>query len=189
MSSDLVRTRLEKSIAVRSLKDLVRVRTSDKIFLLIDVSGSMHSTMRNGKQRIDALREVVRDIKSKRTDVRMIAFGGREGSAYEVQAVPDAGGGTPLRQAIDLGKKLEAGRAIVISDGEPEDPLGCLESAKTFGGQIDVVFVGDPGERGEEFLRRLAEATGGTEFHGDLSAPKELSGKIMGLLGAAEDTD
>jgi hypothetical protein len=56
-----------------------------------------------------------------------------------------------------------------------------------FGGRIDVVYVGNPGDYGSKFLASLAEASGGTSFDGDLSEPKELVGAVVGLLGAAEE--
>jgi hypothetical protein len=123
----------------------------------------------------------------------MIAFGGADAycgqGAYVTTGVPRPTGGTPLHDAIDLARKQECGRVVVISDGQPDSQRLALDSAKAFGGRIDVVYVGDPGDLGEEFLRKLAESTGGTEFHGDLSEPKQLGGRIAGLLGAAQDDD
>lgn len=189
MSSEaLLKKSLEKSLRVTSLSDLVRVKTGEEVTLLLDVSGSMGDHLRNGKTRIEGLREVVQGIQSKRP-VKMIAFGGSDGGAYDVTSIPFAAGGTPLHSAIDLAKLKGVPRVIVISDGIPDSPSASIASAKAFGGQIDVVYVGDPGERGEEFLKSLAESTGGTEFHGDLSEPKSLTGKIMGLLNAGTDEE
>lgn len=188
MSDALMRTKLEKSMNIKSLTDLVRVRSTETAFLLIDVSGSMKETMRNGKERITALREVVADIQ-KNSPTKMIAFGGHDGGAYMTATVPNAGGGTPLAEAIRLAKTQNIGRAVVISDGMPNNAQDAMTAAKEFGGRIDVVFVGDPGEPGEAFLKELAEMTGGTEFHGDLSQPKELGAKISGLLGSGDDDD
>lgn len=179
--SDLVRTQLSKTLAIKSLNDMVRAKTSEAVFLLIDVSGSMRTTMRNGKRRIEGLRNVVGDIRQGR-EVKMIAFGGESDGAYHVSSVPEPTGGTPLHSAIDLARTSEAGRVVVISDGVPDDQSAALDSARTFGGRIDVVFVGNPGEAGERFLKILAESTGGTEFHGDLSELKQLSSAIVGLL-------
>ncbi len=183
MASDLIRTQLGSTLAVKSLADLVRVKTPSEHFLLIDVSGSMGDHMRNGKTRISGLTDVVNDLR-KEGKIRLIAFGGE--GAYLTDMVPRASGGTPLHQAIDLARTTGAGRAIVISDGQPNDGQAAMDAARAFGGQLDVVFVGDPGEGGESFLRELAQLTGGTEFHGDLSKPKELGAKIAGLLGAME---
>lgn len=188
MTSDLVRTKLSQSAAIKSLEDLVRVKTSEDVWLLLDASGSMDSHMRNGKRRIDGLREVVAEISSnKEVVVKMIVF--NDGEARVSTHINEPHGGTPLHDAISLARRQNAGRAIVVSDGIPDDPRRCLDNAKEFGGRIDVVFVGDPGESGESFLKQLAEATGGTEFHGDLSEPKALGSKLAGLLGSGEDDD
>lgn len=178
---------LSKSLTLGSLNDLVRVRQDTNIFLLLDCSGSMGSIMRNGKQRMAGLRETVKDIQAEK-EMRMVQFGFGHEPGF-ISSIPDASGGTPLHLAIDFGKNNGAGRAIVISDGCPDDERLAMESARNFGGRIDVVFVGDPGERGEFFLKQLAEATGGESFTGDLADPKKLVGQVMGLLGAGEASD
>ena len=207
----LVRS-LESSMTVKSLKDLVRVRATGEVVLLVDVSLSMTDVMRNGKQRIDGLREVVKGMQEKKP-VRMIAFGlhpgvgagpseleralGIPGTTGEgpqvgfVDSVPDAQGGTPMAEGIDFARINGFGRAVVISDGGPNDPNAAMESARQFGGKIDVVYVGDPGDRGSTFLEQLAVATGGTRFEGDLSDVKELTGTVIGLLtgDTLEETD
>lgn len=185
--SNLIKS-LQQSLNATTLSDMIRVRTSEEVYLLLDVSGSMDSKMANGKSREVGLQETVKEI-TKERPVKMIAFGGRDGGAYLVTAIPSSGGGTPLHLAIDLAKQKECGRCVVISDGCPDSVSAAMEAAKKFGGRIDVVFVGNPGEYGEEFLKQLAESTGGTEFHGDLGVPKELGGKIMGLLGEASDDE
>lgn len=190
MSQEIVRSKLSQTLKVKSLDDLVRAKVAENPSLLIDVSGSMDAFLRNGKTAIDVLRGVVMDITKGRSEVMLIAFGGRDGGAYVVSSVPNAGGGTPLHKAIDLAREKKIGRAIVISDGCPDNPPAALEAAKIFGGQIDVVYIGDPGGYGEEFLKRLAESTGGAEFTGDLSQPKELTSTIIGLLeGGTDDED
>lgn len=178
---------LNKSLSIGSLDDLVRVQKDANIFLLIDCSGSMHTTMQNGKTRISGLRETVKSIMSEK-QMPMIQFGMGSGPSV-VEYVPDPQGGTPLHLAIDLARTQECSRAIVISDGQPDSTRDAMESAKRFGGRIDVVFVGDPGDFGEAFLKQLAESTGGESFTGDLSEPKLLAQGVMGLLTAGEDSD
>lgn len=185
----------EKSLEVKSLKDLVRVRTNENSVLCIDVSGSMGAHMRNGKTRIDGLREVVAGIQSKKA-TQLIAFGlhpllagahplepgTQQPEVAFVTEVPDAQGGTPMAQAIDFARSNGFGRAVVISDGGPNDRGAALESARRFGGRIDVIYVGDPGDAGSIFLEELAKVTGGTRFEGDLSDVKEITGAVVGLL-------
>lgn len=186
-SSSLTKA-LSQSLQVSSLDDLLRVKQDSNIFMLLDVSGSMGTRMRkNGKTRIQGLREAVKDIQSER-EMKMVQFGfGNEPSF--VTSIPDATGGTPLHLAIQFARQNGAGRAIVISDGVPDDKRLALDAAREFGGRIDVIFVGDEGEAGEAFLKILAESTGGESFTGDLSEPKQLAGKVMGLLTAKEDAN
>lgn len=192
MTQDLVKAKLNQSVAIKSLDDLVRVREAENPFLLVDVSGSMSERMRNGKTKIEALRQVVSDA-TRSQRATLIAFGGRDGGAYVVNSVPQAGGGTPLAEAIDLARTKEAGRCVVISDGMPDSQNAAMDAARAFGGQIDVVYVGDPSDDsiygGSAFLKRLAESTGGSEFNGDLSKPLELAGKVAGLLAGNVDDD
>jgi hypothetical protein len=206
MENNKLAKTLNTSLQVKSLKDLVRVRSSESSVLLLDCSASMSWPMRNGRERISGLRDVVRQIQESRP-TQMIAFGpprydgisiedyARAGKqaphgmepevAYFVNEVPDPNGGTPLKQAIEFASKNGAGRIILISDGAPADPSGCMDAARAFGGQIDVYFVGDPGDHGSHFLDALAQATGGKRFEGDLSEPKAISAGIVGLLGGA----
>lgn len=185
-SNPLVKS-LSKGLQVGSLADLIRVRQESNIVLLLDCSGSMGSVMANGKSRIQGLRETVQSIQSEK-QMKMIQFGSGFEPSY-VETIPDDDGGTPLTQAIILAKNTGVGRAIVISDGVPDSQQTALEAARSFGGRIDVVFVGDAGEPGEIFLKRLAEATGGESFTGDLSEPKMLSSAVLGLLTDGSDSD
>lgn len=193
MSDKMIRTsntlakQLSKSLQTGSLADLVRVRQEQNIFLLLDCSGSMGSRMKNGRSRMQGLRETVSSIQSEK-EMRMVQFGVGDESTF-ITSIPDACGGTPLHQAIIFAKTNQAGRAIVISDGAPDSENAAMDAARSFGGRIDVVFIGDEGEHGEMFLKRLAEATGGESFTGDLSDPKQLAGKIIGLLGSGEADD
>lgn len=187
MSNSLIKKSLEQSLGVKSLSDLVRAKTSEEVFLAIDCSGSMGTMLRNGKRRIEGLRTVVSDIQQQR-ETRMIQFGGDDSVGW-VTSVPEPSGSTPLAEAIEFARTAEAGRLVMISDGYPDNAQRAFDAARAFGGRIDVVFVGDPGDRGEKFLLELASLTGGTSFTGDLGAPKELASGVIGLLTGARDED
>lgn len=179
-TTDLVRRQLEESLEAGSLKAMAR--DVEQVFLLIDTSGSMEAPLRNGKRRIDALREIVTDITSK-GHVTMIAFGGPYDSQVRfVDTVPEPDGGTPLAQAIQLAKEYAATRVVIISDGMPDSQSQATDAAHGFGGRIDVAFVGNEGDGGAMFLNELARITGGTQFTGDLGDPKKLTGQIIALL-------
>lgn len=178
--TDLVRRQLEDSLEMGSLKAMAR--DAEVVMLLIDCSGSMESIMRNGKRRIDGLRDVVKTIKSS-GHVPMIAFGGPyDAQVRFVDGVPEPDGGTPLHQAIPFAKEYGATRLVVISDGMPDLATQSLEEATKFGGRIDVAFVGNPGDGGETFLKELARVTGGTQFTGDLGDPKAISAGVILML-------
>lgn len=180
MSESLIRTQIENSLQVKSLKDLVKQQT-DYPMLLIDASASMGHVMLNHKRRIDGLREVVTEILAG-GPVTMICFGGEAYEPRFVDRVPEPMGGTPLHAAIRLAKQHGATRLVVISDGEPDLAEEAMNAAREFGGRIDVVFVGNPGEGGSFFLDQLAKLTGGTRFEGSLAETKQLTGKVIGLL-------
>lgn len=187
MSQSLVKS-LQQSLQVSSLRDLVRVKQNSNIMMLLDCSGSMACYMANGRKRIDGLRDTVRSVQAEH-EMKMIQFG--NGAPCFVNHVPDPSGGTPLHEGIDFARSVEAGRLLIISDGEPDSRSLAMQAARRFGGRIDVVFVGDEGSSGEAFLRELANVTGGDSFTGDLQDPKQLTGRIIGLLGvgSAEDED
>src|SRR3982751_5710515 len=64
--------RLNKSAAKDDLDDFLR--GSRRSLLLLDASSSMEDTGKDGMRRIDALRQIVRDLKKERT-FPMAAFG------------------------------------------------------------------------------------------------------------------
>lgn len=186
MSNELVR--LEQSLQLGSLSSVLK--SQENVMLLIDTSGSMASRISNTnqKRRIDALREVVANIKAE-GHVPMIAFGGPyDAQVRFVDNVPEPDGGTPLHVAIPFAKEYGATRLVVVSDGMPDLPEECRIQATAFAGQIDVVFIGEDGETGSFFLDELAQATGGTRMQGDLSDIKKLTSAVIGFLeGAVEE--
>jgi hypothetical protein len=70
---------------------------------------------------------------------------------------------------------------ILISDGYPDNADETLRIARQFASPITTIYIGPKGERGEEFLRKLAAATGGQT---SVNSVPELSAKIAGLLEA-----
>jgi hypothetical protein len=178
--------------------------------LLIDTSGSMGEYLDNashqrymdavfarsvtnpvalspaqfGGRAIDKLREAVNQIQSSATEaIPMIAFGGPyDAQVRFVDVVPEPDGGTPLHLAIPLAKEYGATRLVVVSDGSPDLRDQSMSEARAFGGRIDVVFVGKPGDGGALYLKALAAATGGTMLQGDLSEVKKIASVIIGLL-------
>lgn len=52
-------------------------------------------------------------------------------------------------------------RFIVVSDGEPDNEQDCLDIAAKLKTRIDTIYIGPPGGRGADFLRRLAAIRAG----------------------------
>jgi len=89
---------------------------------------------------------------------------------------------TFLAPALQLAKELDTGvmRFVIISDGCPQDENPSLEVGQTFLAGIDTIAVGEA-NNGAVFLRKLAEATGGT-YHRDTSGMRLLGATIRALL-------
>lgn len=75
-------------------------------------------------------------------------------------------------------------KIILISDGEPDEKEPTLKLAQTFVTKIDTVFVGNETSKGREFLRQLAEATGGISITNKTQELNLLSSNLRLLLGA-----
>ncbi len=76
-------------------------------------------------------------------------------------------------------------RFILISDGLPDDAEATLRVARTFESHIDTIYIGPEtgfDSHGREFLKRLAEATGGQGLKSEGIA--QLAAPVMLLLEA-----
>jgi len=175
--------RLRKTTERSTLDELVNARTRRSI-LLIDVSSSMGRSIAEQSEaglmrRIDKLRLVVADLFSTHP-VPMVTFPGIQ----LVTAIPEPAGMTPLHAAIAFARLQEANHIVVITDGEPDSPNAAFAEADKFGGSIDVFYIGNGGDEGAKFCAELARRTGGQCGVTDLKGtPKQLSGKIVALLG------
>jgi len=141
------------------------------------------------ERAIDKLRRTARDLRRDCPTVRQVVFpAGPDGHACDrarelTGDIPEPGGTTPLDAAIRLAASHGATNLIIVSDGEPTDKEAALEAAKDAKCQIDVCYIGRPGDIGEQFLRELAKQHGGSCDTVDLRT-KQLETKIRGLLGA-----
>ena len=157
-------------------------------FLLLDVSGSMDERLSREERAIDKLRKVARDLRNNCPTVRQIVFpAGPAGPACDQARelagdIPEPGGTTPLAAAIRLAASHGALHLLIVSDGEPTDKEAARQAAQAAKCQIDVCYIGRPGDAGEGFLRELARQHGGSCDTLDLRT-KQLETKIRGLLG------
>lgn len=149
----------------RSLAEVARQAISkaqNQGLLICDVSGSMDMNDAPGrKRRIDALREVVSQLRHRFPALRIVAFSSQP--MLVSLALPEPGGNTALHLALDFAAPLARPNEAVclITDGEPDDEAAALAAARRFGRRIEVFYVGPEGGRGQRFLSQLAAITGG----------------------------
>ncbi len=137
--------------------DLDKPDVLEETVFVLDVSGSMDGM--SGKQRkIDHLR----DVMSKYPTAHKVCF---SDDVYLTQDIPEPRGGTSLDKTFRyLAKTNNFKKIVLVSDGEPNDEGEALNEAVTLGAKVDIVFIGTKGSRGERFMERLAERTGGIHF-------------------------
>ncbi len=146
--------------------------------VLLDVSGSMNQETRSGKSRIQILNEVV---KNGFGAIRKFAFSDR---FFECFGELQASGSTELVNAFE---NLPKGKLdlCLLSDGCPTDSeFECIETAKSLGYPVNVMYIGDSGDAGELFMKELAKATGGKAVSVDSLnlTPEKLSEGMIMLL-------
>lgn len=166
---------LHARIAEKELLKEVAPQTADvnslpnRIGIMIDTSGSM-----NG-QPIKLLEQAVQDFvtKSNPTDTAIavesfpkqlrIPLTCDKTQLWFLTMGLHAGGGTPMVEAMEFTiKNYKLTRAIIISDGQPQDEPGpeLLSVYARAEVAVDTVHIGTYSD-GEAVLRRISEATGG----------------------------
>ncbi len=163
MSTAIVKGSLQ-SVAEQSNASIAESFMGCDTLVIVDVSGSMaERDARGGRERYqvacDELKRLQQSLPGK---VGVVAF-----STYPEFApggMPNfQGGGTNLTAALEFVRVADGTvKFVVISDGEPNDERSALAIARSFTSKIDTVYVGPESDRrGADFLRRLAEASGG----------------------------
>lgn len=174
----VAKAKLEKSLGKSSLDAFAQ--GARQSVLIADCSSSMASFTANHETKIAALRTVVKNLREA-NPVPVIAFGGF--APFFCDDIPRPSGMTPLHRAIQFAHREHATHIVLVTDGQPDSQARAFEAAAQFGGPIDCFYIGDGDDEGAEFCRALAARTGGTCNITDLTAPKQLSAKIAGLLG------
>lgn len=133
--------------------------------ILADVSGSMKSVAWGGRTKHSVLREAIAAT-MERGPFRLIAFAAAAVELSSAAQLPAADGGAALHLGLQAASACEPGRILVISDGAPDSEEAALQQAASFGGVIDVLYIGpDSDAAAMSFLQRLARAGHGC-FHG-----------------------
>lgn len=135
--------------------------------VLVDTSASMEEVDavdegRRASRYQRACKELTRLQATLAGKIAVISFSGH--AEFCPGGIP-----TMIGQNTDLAKALRFAHVadncdiqfVVISDGAPDDTDEALEEAAKYRSTISTVFIGPAGGTGEEFLQRLARASGG----------------------------
>ena len=155
--------------------------------IMVDVSGSMETPdAAFGQSRFQAANQQLEKLQGELPG-RIAVCSFSDKAKFCATGLPrDTEGTTDMVAALAFLKDFDdAGiRLILISDGEPNDEAGTLAAAGKFTSKIDVIFVGPENGPGADFLRRLAQATGGVYVNNKPETLNQLSGNVRLLLGS-----
>jgi len=152
-------------VAQRSGMSIAESFMAAEAVVIIDVSGSMSTTdSRGGKSRYGVALEELRKLQASLPGkIAVISFS--DHAQFEPAGLPTfQGTNTDLAHALDFARVADIPdmRFFVVSDGEPDSEEAALASAKQYKARIDTIFVGPEREQhGRDFLRQLAQASGG----------------------------
>lgn len=174
-SSMSFRDRLTMKPAARSGVEYLQV--------LLDVSGSMDNQMKDGTQKMESAKKAVRHFLTNssphRCGIGLIGFGFSHRKVQIVQTITHTFGlidtaldpmqpesSTPMDEALEMAIQTHfISRAIVVSDGLPDNPQACFTIARDIykerGYPIDTIYIGEQDDRGFHFMKELAAITGG----------------------------
>ena len=178
-----------RDVAQRSGKPVAETFLSVDALVMVDTSGSMDSAdCENRRTRYDLACEQLirlqRDIPGK---VGVISWS--SSVQFNAGGVPYYfGGGTDLAGVLRFVKPADGTtiKLILISDGEPDygSQDTCLDLARKFKSTIQTIFIGPEDGPGREFLKRLAEATGGKSVSQSVRDIANLKQTVTKLLTA-----
>lgn len=184
-TNDIILSGSVADVAQREGRDIAESFLAVDAVIIVDVSYSMNTRdSRGGRRRYDVALEELQTLQQHLPGkLAVVAF------SDTVQFCPGGqppflGGGTNLAEALRfcrVADTIPGMRFVVVSDGEPNNEPAALEVARDYANRIDTVFVGperDP--RGQDFLRRLAQISGGQPVTAD--RVMQLADKVTTLL-------
>lgn len=137
------------------------------VVVMLDVSSSMSAQLSSGVSRFDRAKESLTDLQ-RSFPGRIVLLTFNDITQIELSGLPRPPSGmTNILKALEKAFEFDGmdTHFYMISDGAPNvNPEHVsLEFAKKFKDPIHCIFIGDDNdEEGIEFMKKLAEATGGT---------------------------
>lgn len=178
LSAPTLKDRLQKvsnpptgSLSQRVAQRLQTQQLKSEQCLLLDVSGSMAEDCGDGRPKIEALKEIVKDFPG----ARKFCF---SSDCRETAGVFFSAGSTNLSGAFETIKRAGIRHCVLITDGMPDSEPAALQAAA--GLRIDIIYVGPPPE--PPFLAALARRTGGQYGAGSLAQQKQIAAQVKTLL-------
>lgn len=155
-----------------------------EVVLVCDRSGSMSEYMTDGRSKYQVEDDVISTLQRKHSGKIVVVSFSDSSCLHPDGTLPYPTGTTNMLAAFDLIESLiDVGlRAIVVSDGQPNDPPSTLHAARKFKGNMDCIFIGDEGSEGERFMQQLAREVGGRSELCDLSGGSKLLGEKLEIL-------
>lgn len=174
-----------KSVADRLGLPLAAMFLDVDAIVMIDTSGSMsYGDCYNGQTRYNVARDQLiklqNDIPGK---IAVISWSDR--TLFCPNGIPEfLNGGTDLAGLLKFVKPGDGTgiQLILISDGEPDNETKALELAGDFKSKISTIYCGPELGPGRDFLRRLAELTGGQAVSQSVKDIPNLKQTVTKLL-------
>jgi hypothetical protein len=200
MSKDL--TRLEnhlqdKSGLSTSLSLRARVEEVDRKgknnILLLDTSGSMCENIKGGWRKIDALWQIVQDLRSQGIVFRTAHFNDSCEWSDDTTC-PQPSGGTWFVKALQFViQNANPLQITIITDGAPTDHRSAIDFASHFSCKVNCMFVGRSNDFiGQEFCRKISCLTGGSYAYNSMSTEVlqiEATQTVKGLIAAPQSQE
>lgn len=183
-SNQLVRGSLQ-DISISGRTSLAQAFLGVSALILIDVSYSMNQDdCPGGRKRFTVAQEQL--IKLQRDLPGKIGVVAWSSTAYFCPGgLPtEPFGGTNLVNALTFVRPADGCqiKIIIISDGEPDAPDQTLDIARNFKSKLDTIYVGPETGHGRDFLRRLADASGGQSVSQSVREIPQLAESVQRLI-------
>lgn len=178
-------------------EEATAIQATARLLAILDLSGSMDrrdAGEEGSQRRVDVLREALDELV--KTFPGQVAAVGFNTEAFGVSILGvNIGSGFRPAGSTNLHKGLTfadaqaraIGNVVLVSDGQPTDgkmaeSIALVQEWKEAGVKFSVVYCGSEGGRGEQTLRRLAEAGDGSFHHCQVKAKDLLKALSDALL-------